>query len=79
MIGEYERRAAERRNPDRAGTPIDVICEECGKRTSFPASMKESVQSCPHCGAYVDVGDELSFDEWDEMPADEPEKDDEEG
>jgi hypothetical protein len=41
---------------------IDVVCEECGKPTSFPASKNGTTQDCSHCGAFVDVGDEESFD-----------------
>jgi hypothetical protein len=37
--------------------PIDVVCEKCGKTTSFPASQHGSVQNCAHCNAYVDVGE----------------------
>ena len=46
------------------GVPITVVCDECGKSSSFPASERGSVQNCPHCRAYVDVG-EVEFDgEW---------------
>ncbi len=46
------------------GAPITVVCDECGKSSSFPASDRGSVQNCPHCRSYVDVG-EVEFDgEW---------------
>jgi len=41
-----------------AGQPIEVLCEECGSRASFPAAQRGSVQACPQCGAYLDVGNE---------------------
>jgi hypothetical protein len=48
------------------GPPFDVVCEKCGRVTSFPASQRGSVQNCAHCNAYVDVGEvdfaEESFD-----------------
>lgn len=39
------------------GGPIEVRCEECGKTTEFPAEKRGTVQDCPHCGEYLDVGD----------------------
>ncbi|MDB5311636.1 MAG: hypothetical protein JWO38_5838 [Gemmataceae bacterium] len=72
VLDEYERRAAGRRVADQrdtgAGEPVEVTCEECGKRAVFPAGQKGSVQSCPHCRAYVDVGDEVGFEGWEEAP-----------
>ena len=50
---EEEARAAE-------GPPIDVVCEKCGKTTSFPGSQRGSVHNCGHCNAFVDVG-EIDF------------------
>jgi hypothetical protein len=67
VLDEYERRAAERRKPG-TGEPIEVTCEECGKKSTFPASQKGTVQTCPHCNAYVDVGDDVGFDGWDAEP-----------
>jgi putative signal transducing protein len=62
LLQEYEQRVAERQQPDQsvesnAGPAIEVLCEECRKKSSFPSSQKGSVQDCLHCGAYVDVGD----------------------
>lgn len=39
------------------GGPIAVRCEECGQTAEFPAKERGSVQECPHCGEYIDVGD----------------------
>ena len=36
---------------------VAVVCEECGKKTPFPASQRGTLQECPHCSAYVDVGE----------------------
>jgi endogenous inhibitor of DNA gyrase (YacG/DUF329 family) len=70
VLTEYEERAAERRVAARdTSKVIDVLCEECGKTSQFPASQQGSVQSCPHCGAYVDVGDDIEFEGWDEIPS----------
>ena len=38
------------------GVPaIDVVCEKCGQRSTYPATQRGSVQNCQQCGAYVDV------------------------
>jgi hypothetical protein len=52
-----ERQPAGARAPGEPGPPIEVVCEECGHKSSFPADQRGSVQDCPHCGAYVDVGE----------------------
>src|SRR5262245_53566295 len=59
---EEQKRQEEARAAD--GSPIDLMCEACGKITSFPASQRGSVQNCTHCHAYVDVG-EIEFTEGD--------------
>jgi hypothetical protein len=38
-------------------TVVAVVCEECQQEATFPETQHGSVQDCPHCGAYVDVGD----------------------
>jgi hypothetical protein len=61
ILDDFEERAAQRRGGsaegDAAGPPIEAVCEECGGRASFPVVQRGSVQHCPHCGAYLDVGD----------------------
>jgi hypothetical protein len=44
--------------------PVEVDCEECGRRCEFPAEQNGSVQECPHCGAYLDVGDAGLPEDW---------------
>ncbi len=36
-------------------TPVEFDCEECGKFLSFPGRRRGYVETCPHCGEYVDV------------------------
>ena len=38
-----------------ANETTEATCEECGKSARFPASQRGTVQTCPHCGRYVDV------------------------
>ena len=67
---EEQKRQEEARASE--GPPIDVVCEACGKSTSFPAAQHGSVQNCEHCNAYVDVGEvdlvEESFDSEESEP-----------
>src|SRR5262245_42468775 len=62
VLADYQRRAAERRAAEQAsagadGPRVEAVCEECGKRSEFPVALRGTVQSCPHCGASLDVGD----------------------
>jgi hypothetical protein len=51
---QVARRAAEGAAP--AGGPtVEAVCAGCGRRGTFPAALRGTVQDCPHCGAYVDV------------------------
>jgi len=56
FIREYEERRWERAHPDPGTSQIEALCEECGGVSTFPDSLNGTVQDCPHCGAYVDVG-----------------------
>ena len=68
VLEEFERLLAARREPEqgaeRAAEAIRVVCEECHRPTKFPAAQQGSVQSCPRCGAYVDVSHDNIPDEW---------------
>jgi Putative prokaryotic signal transducing protein len=64
VLEDYERRAAERANPQPAGPPIEVVCEECGATNTYPTVQQGTVQQCAACAAYLDVGEEAPFDDW---------------
>lgn len=73
LLTEYEndkaKRDAERTREDTA--TITVECEDCGKTAQFAGSLKGTVQDCPHCGSYVDVGDvEWPYDDVGESETD---------
>jgi hypothetical protein len=63
-----ERRAADQRKAADSDATIEVTCEKCGQRSLFPAEQRDTVQECPHCGAYVDVGDSPDTEEWWNVP-----------
>lgn len=68
ILAAYERQANERRTGSQTGdetaAPIQVVCEECGHRSEFPANKRGSVENCPHCHAFVDVGEDDEFEDW---------------
>jgi hypothetical protein len=69
IVEDYERRLFERQEAEgrkiAAGeATVEADCEECGRCSTFPAAQSGTVQECPHCGAYVDVGDLPDSEEW---------------
>ena len=59
VIREYERQQAERAG----GAAVEATCEDCGKTSAFDATQRGTVQNCPHCDAFMDVGEvELAGD-----------------
>lgn len=54
LIRQHERLEAVRCGAQ--GTEVETTCDECGKTATFPAVQRGTVQNCPHCGAYLDVG-----------------------
>jgi hypothetical protein len=77
VLEEYERQGASRREDAAAGPPVEVACEECGTVNTFSAAQHGSVQQCHSCAAFIDVGEDDAFDDW-QVPGDE-EADDAEG
>jgi hypothetical protein len=71
VLIEYERRAAELQPQEVGiGEPIEVVCD-CGQTTRFPATQRGSVQECPACGAFLDVGEAEDSEDWGEPEPDE--------
>jgi hypothetical protein len=63
ILGEFEAQKRIAAEEKRALGPIDALCEECGRTTTFPAEARGTVQDCRHCSAYLDVpgGDESDW------------------
>jgi predicted RNA-binding Zn-ribbon protein involved in translation (DUF1610 family) len=36
---------------------VAFLCDECGKSVTFPGRSRGRVETCPHCGSYLDVPD----------------------
>jgi hypothetical protein len=66
LLLEHERRVQERREgrDQREGEPVVVTCDRCGERAAFPPEQRGTVQSCPSCGGYLDVGEEGHPEGW---------------
>lgn len=72
LLAEYEHKKRERDAPKNTETPqtLEAICEECNKPSTFADSLNGTLQECPHCYAYLDVGE---F-EWPEENAEEADR-----
>lgn len=59
LLAIYEQRKIDRDAGQAAKEvePLEVVCEECERSSTFAGSLNGTVQDCPHCGAYVDVGE----------------------
>lgn len=58
VLTEYDSGNSKRRNPPVPGSAaIVATCENCGSQVEFPAERRGTTQDCPHCRAYMDVGD----------------------
>lgn len=47
-----------------AGGPIEMACDKCGKQLKFSAAQRGTVEECPRCGNYMDVGEVEDNLEW---------------
>jgi hypothetical protein len=72
VLAEFDRRAADRRRAERDSTSgdLEAECEDCGKRSKFPAAQQGTVQTCPHCWSFMDVAPERDSGDWREAIAD---------
>lgn len=69
VIRAYETLKAERDNA--LGEEISVTCGKCGKMTAFPSAQFDTVQECPVCGTFLDVGETESSEEEEEEDSEE--------
>lgn len=79
LVEQYDQDSRDRQERDRqqlaeSGGAVEVTCEDCGRSSTFPIGQAGSIQDCPHCGAYLDVGDSVDSDvPWqDAEPTDKP-------
>lgn len=71
IIEEFLSRDAELHQEAGTGQDIEVTCEACGRVTRFTAAQRGSVQECPDCGGYMDVGED--DEDWGEAEEETPE------
>jgi hypothetical protein len=67
VLEDYERLVIQRveadLDSDTKVAPIEVTCDKCHKESAYPHAQIGSVQSCPVCGAFVDVTSDGTPDE----------------
>ncbi len=75
LLAEFDNNAAQQeaglgtKQKPKATEPITTECEDCGKPSTYDAEHDGTVQECPLCHSYVDVG-EL---DWEDQDFGEPE------
>ena len=63
VIRAHEARQAQRREAwDTTRLPVRVTCADCREPSIFDDELRGTVQTCPSCGAYLDV--ERNGEEW---------------
>jgi rRNA maturation protein Nop10 len=66
--------SAQAKRAARTGT-VQATCEECGHVSEWPATAMGTTETCPKCGAYMDVPD--PDDDWSGVDFGAPEEDNE--
>lgn len=69
VIREYEARIQQRQlthqvQVDLNSEWIDARCDTCGTVTRYAPVEKGTVVNCPSCYAFMDVGGDVEFDDW---------------
>jgi hypothetical protein len=63
LAEQMEQASARKKKAEADPTPVEVVCEDCGRATTYPGKDRGTVQNCGHCESYVDVpGD----DDWED-------------
>ena len=57
VINAFEAQRRRREQSEPTTGELSVTCETCGATSQFSSTMNGSTQICPHCRAYVDVGE----------------------
>ncbi len=72
LLAKYEEEAARKKQAKSDSPPVDAVCDDCGKTSTFAGKLRGSVQDCPQCGEYMDVPEEDDEFDWSAADADEP-------
>ena len=48
---------------------IDARCDKCGTVTRYAPIQKGTVENCPNCYAFMDIGNDVDFDDWNVIDA----------
>jgi hypothetical protein len=55
LVHDHLEQRKEKTDKPASGRTIEAVCEECTVVTRFPFQQRGTVQTCPHCGQYIDV------------------------
>jgi ribosomal protein S27E len=56
ILLDYETRQSERHEAKTdTSLPVQIVCEDCGEKSVFAYGLLGTVQTCKHCGAFLDV------------------------
>lgn len=74
VIQGYEARAQQRHlasqvTVDLNAEWIDARCDKCGTVTRYAPIQKGTVENCPSCYAFMDIGNDVDFDDWNVIEA----------
>ncbi len=58
---------------------IDAECDKCGTVTRYAPIEKGTVVNCPNCFAFMDVGDDVDYDDWNVIDVETDSEESEEG
>ncbi len=69
VVREFEERAQQRTLTHQVQVGlnsewIDARCDKCGTMTRYAPVEKGTVVNCPSCYAFMDVGGDVDFDDW---------------
>jgi hypothetical protein len=59
LIEEFKQLNAAKNAERKRNEPqtLEATCEDCEKTSHFAGSLNGTVQTCPHCGSFIDVGE----------------------
>ena len=55
LLAEQGTQVAARDGRKSRARSIRARCEDCGRTSSFSGDLEDTIQTCPHCGSYMDV------------------------
>ena len=64
ILDELKTNIVERTAAGKQRGPVEMVCDKCGKPVKFKAEDYGTIQECPRCGNYMDVGEVADAIDW---------------